>query len=125
MNERLPYPECVSLMPKGYRHGDGPIGKRDRLLAHRRIDRIEGVVMRGEDLVQGFPEILQQMKAIGDLGGLGRALTSALSIGARPIPCDHLHPFRVCANLTFGPGTGQEDICPNDGSRRRIGLKTH
>ena len=28
-----------------YRHGDCPIGERDRLLAHRRIDRIEGVVV--------------------------------------------------------------------------------
>ena len=47
--------------------------------------------MRGEDLVQGFPEILQQMKTVRDLGRLGRALPSAFRIGARPIPGDHLH----------------------------------
>jgi len=34
--------------------------------------------MRGEDLVQGFPEILQQMEAVRDLGGLGRTLARAL-----------------------------------------------
>jgi hypothetical protein len=75
-------------------HGDREraIRQRDRLLAHRRIDRLQGVVMRGEDLVQGFPEILQHMKAIRDLGGLGRAVTSAFRIGARAISRNDLHP---------------------------------
>ena len=35
------------------------------------IDGVEGLAMRGEHLVQGFPEILQQMKAVRDLGGCG------------------------------------------------------
>ena len=52
-------------------HRDRPIGQRHGLLAHRVIDRIEGVALRGEHLVQGFPEILQQMKAVRDLGGGG------------------------------------------------------
>jgi hypothetical protein len=42
-----------------HRDRQRPIGQRDRLLMHGRIDRVEGGVMRGEDLVQGFPEILQ------------------------------------------------------------------
>ena len=45
--------------------------------------------MRDEYLVQRFPEILQQMKAVRDLDGLGRALARPLSIGGRPIAGDH------------------------------------
>ena len=75
-----------------YRHGDCPIGERDRLLAHRLIDRMKGVVMCSEDLVERFPKILQHMKAISNLGRLGRALTRALGIRTRPIPRNHLHP---------------------------------
>jgi len=48
--------------------------------------------MRGETWSSASREILQQMKAISNLGRLGRALTSALGIGARPIPRNHLHP---------------------------------
>ena len=45
-----------------HRHRDRPIGQRHGLLAHQVIDGIKGLPMRGEDLVQSFPEILQQMK---------------------------------------------------------------
>ena len=60
--------------------------------------------MREEHLVQGFPEILQQMKAVCDLDGRGRALACALRIGARPIPGDDLHPGMLPEPLGHGLG---------------------
>ena len=36
--------------------------------------------MRREDLIQGFRQVLEQMKTVSHLGGLGRALASPLSI---------------------------------------------
>ena len=67
--------------------------------------------MRGEDLVQRFPEILQQMKAISNLGRLGRALTSALGIGARPIPRNHLHPGGLPEPLRHRLGRALRQEC--------------
>ena len=60
--------------PGGHWERDGAVGEHDRLRAQGRIDGVKGLVMRGEDLVQGFPEILQQMKPVCHLGGRGRAL---------------------------------------------------
>ncbi len=60
--------------------------------------------MRGEHLVQRFREILQQMKAVRNLGGAGRALTGALGIRTRPIPRDHLHPGVLPEPLRHGLG---------------------
>jgi hypothetical protein len=48
--------------------------------------------MRGEHLVQGFPEILQQMKAVRDLRGCGCPAARTLGIGFGPIARDDLHP---------------------------------
>ena len=48
--------------------------------------------MHGEDLVQSFSEILQQLKTVRDLGGFGCPLVRAISIGFRPITGDDLHP---------------------------------
>ena len=52
-------------------HGDShrPIGQRHRLLAPQIIDGIEGFALRGEHLIERFPEMLQQMKAVRDLRG--------------------------------------------------------
>ena len=58
--------------------------------------------MRGEDLVQRFPEILQHMEAVRDLGGRGRAVPSAFRIGARPIARDDLHPGMLPEPLRQG-----------------------
>jgi hypothetical protein len=41
-----------------HRDRDAPIGQEHGLLAHRRIDRLHGLVMCGEDLFQGVVEIL-------------------------------------------------------------------
>ena len=64
-----------------YRHRDRPIGQRHGLWAHGRIDRLKGLGMRGEDLLQRCREVLQEMKPVRDLGGRGGALASALRIG--------------------------------------------
>ena len=85
-------------------HGHRPIGQRHGLLAHRLIDGVEGVALREEHLVQRFPEILQQMKAVRDLGGRGRPLARALGIGGRAIACDHLHTRMLPEPLRHGLG---------------------
>jgi hypothetical protein len=51
------------------------------LLTHQVIDGLKGLPMRGKHLGEGFPEILQQMKAVGDLGGRGRPLSGPVGIG--------------------------------------------
>jgi hypothetical protein len=73
-------------------HGQRPIGQRHEVLAHRLIDGLQGLSIGGEHLVQRFPKILEQMKTVRDLRGVGRALACTLGIRTRPIPCDHLHP---------------------------------
>ena len=64
-----------------------------RLLTHRGIDRVQGVVMSSEDLVQGVRQVLEQLEAVCHLDGRGRPLAGPLGIGARPIPRDHLHAW--------------------------------
>ena len=74
-----------------HRDGQGPVGQRNRLSALLGVDSVEGLGMRGQDGFQGFPEILQEMEAIRDLGRLWGALLGAFGIRTRPIPRDHLH----------------------------------
>lgn len=87
-----------------HRHGECPIRERHRLLALRRIDGGEDMTLRDEHLLQGFPEILEQMAAICDLGGGGSPLAGALSIGAPAVPCDHLDPGMSLEPLGDGLG---------------------
>ena len=87
-----------------HRHGECPIRERHRLLALRRIDGGEDMTLRDEHLLQGFPEILEQMEAIRDLGGGGSPLTGALGIGAPAVPCDHLDPGMFLEPLGDGLG---------------------
>ena len=47
--------------------------------------------MRREHLGEGFGEVLQQLKAVRDLGGLRGPLPGALGVRTCPIPRDHLH----------------------------------
>jgi hypothetical protein len=75
-----------------HRHRDYPIGQQHGLLALQGIDGIEGLGIRSEDLIQSFPQILQQMKAVRHLDGCGCALACTLRIRTRPIPSDDLHP---------------------------------
>jgi hypothetical protein len=57
-----------------------------------------------EDLIEALGQILQDMKAVGNLEGVGRAQPSALSITAATIPTDDLNT-RVLAQPT-GKGLG-------------------
>ena len=75
-----------------HRHGHRPIREGYRLLVHQHIDRVECLAVRAEHLVQRFPEILQEMKTVRNLGGRRRPVPCAVAIGARPIPRDDLHP---------------------------------
>jgi hypothetical protein len=47
------------------------MGLRHRRLADGLIDGREGVAMGIKDLIQGFGEVLQQVKAISDLDRVG------------------------------------------------------
>jgi hypothetical protein len=60
--------------------------------------------MRGKDGLQGFRQVLEQMEAVRDLRGVGRALARTLGIGARPIPRDDLHPGMLPEPLRHGLG---------------------
>jgi len=60
--------------------------------------------MRGEDLLQGFRQVLQEMETVRDLRGVGRALACTLGIRARPIPRDDLHPGMLPQPLRDGLG---------------------
>jgi hypothetical protein len=43
---------------------------------HAGFDRVEHLAMHREDLIQDFRQVLEQMKTVSHLGGLGRALAS-------------------------------------------------
>jgi hypothetical protein len=64
-----------------HEHSYRLLGQRHGVLAHQVIHGIEGLLMGEEHLVQGFPEILEQMKAVCDLRGGGGPLTCPLGIG--------------------------------------------
>ena len=96
-----------------HRHGQRPIRQRYGLLVHQGIDRIERLAMREEHLVQGFPEILQQMEAVRDLGRRGRPLPRALGIGASTDPARSPPPLDA-------PGaTGPRSRPSDPGAARR------
>ena len=85
-------------------HGHRPLGQWHELLAPQGIDGIQDLLMGHEHVVQSFSEILQQMKAVRDLGGRGSPLPSAVSIGARPIACNHLDPRMLSEPVRDGLG---------------------
>jgi hypothetical protein len=60
--------------------------------------------VRAAHLVQRFPEMLQPMQAVGDLGGRGSPWPCAVGIGGRPIACHHLAPRRCPEPLRDGLG---------------------
>jgi hypothetical protein len=87
-----------------HRPGECPIRERHRLLTLRRIDGGEDMTRRDEHLLQGFPEMLEQMEAIRDLGGGGSPLAGALGRGVPAVPCDHLAPGMFLEPLGDGLG---------------------
>jgi hypothetical protein len=64
-----------------------------------------------EHLVQGFPKILEEMKAVGHLGRCGRLVLRALGIGSRAIPCDHLDAWMLPEPLRDGVGSTIREEC--------------
>jgi hypothetical protein len=91
-----------------HRHGHRAVGSRHRCLVKGRIDRLKGVAMSVKHLVEGFGEVLQQVKAIGHLDGVGGALSGPIRIGSGPIPSEHadagmgLQPEGEGLGLTIG-----------------------
>jgi hypothetical protein len=71
------------------------------------MDRREHRAMRTAHLLEGLSDILQQVKAVRDLGRLGGALTGTVRIGFRPIagndldPRMSLEPLRQGASLAI------------------------
>ena len=72
--------------------GDGAVRQGHPLTTDGIIDGCERLVMRVEHLLEGFHQILEQVKPVGDLGGLGRPVARPIGIGSGPIARDDLHP---------------------------------
>jgi hypothetical protein len=53
------------------------------------MDSLKGVAMGIKDLVESFGEVLQQVKAIGDLDRRGGAWPGPVRVRSGPIPGDH------------------------------------
>jgi hypothetical protein len=87
-----------------HRHGQRPIRQRHRLRLQRGIASVEHGAMGEKHLVQGFPEILQQMKAVRDLRGCRSPVPRALSIGRRAIARDDLAPWMLPEPPSEGRG---------------------
>lgn len=65
----------------GHGHRDSTREQRHGLPAPPGIDGSEGLLMHAEHAVQGFPEILEEMKPGSDLGGGGCPLARTLGRG--------------------------------------------
>jgi hypothetical protein len=73
--------------------GDGAVRQGHPLTTDRSIDGRERLVMRLEHGFESFHQILQEVKPVGDLHGLGRSLARPIGIGLGPIASDDLHPW--------------------------------
>jgi hypothetical protein len=60
--------------------------------------------MRVEHLIEGLHPILEQVKAVGDLRGLGCPVACPIGIGSGPIARDDLHPWMRLEPLGQGLG---------------------
>jgi hypothetical protein len=67
--------------------------------------------MRVEHVFKGFHQILEQVKPIGDLAGLGYPVASPIRIGSGPIARDDLHPRMGPQPLRQGLGLTIEPQC--------------
>jgi hypothetical protein len=72
--------------------GDGAVRQGHPLTTDRIIDGRERLVMRLEHLFEGFHQILQEVKPVGDLRGLWRSLARPIGIRFGPIASDNFHP---------------------------------
>lgn len=53
------------------------------------MDGLQGFAMWIKHLVEGFGEVLQQVKAIGALDRVGGAWPGSIRLGSQPITGDH------------------------------------
>jgi hypothetical protein len=71
---------------------NSPVVWGHRGIAHGLIDDLEGCATSTEHLLKDLREVLEQMKAIGDLSGCRCSLSDPTRIGFRPVAGDHLDP---------------------------------
>jgi hypothetical protein len=89
-------------------NGDGAVSQGHLLTTDGIIDGRERLVMCLEHLFEGFHQILQQVKPVGDLGGLRRSLARPIGIGSGSVARDDLYPrvgpqpLRQGLGLTIG-----------------------
>src|SRR5215216_1154773 len=55
-----------------------------------------------EEALEGLTQVLEQMKAVGDLDGMWRPAARAFGILGRPVAADHLHPWMLLEPLGKG-----------------------
>ena len=84
--------------------GDGAVSQGHFLTTDGIIDGRERLVMRLEHLLEGFHQILQQMKPVGDLRGLWRSLARSIGIGSSSVARDDLYPRVGLQPLRQGVG---------------------
>jgi hypothetical protein len=84
--------------------GDGAVSQGHPLTTDGIIDGRERLVMRLEHLFEGFHQILQEVKPVGDLSGLWHSLARPIGRGFGPIASDDLHPWMRLEPLGQGFG---------------------
>ena len=91
---RHPFGAIVCDLLLGFGHGNGcSVGTVTKsvilggwLVVRHVIALVNLSMMRTEDLLEGRRQILQEMKAVGDLGGLWSPLPNACGIGFGAVP---------------------------------------
>ena len=73
----------------GHRHGHRAVGSRHRRPVKGRLDRLTGVAMSVQHLVEGCGEVWPPVKASGPRDRVGGALSGPIRLGSGPIPGDH------------------------------------
>jgi hypothetical protein len=72
-----------------HRHGRRAVGPRHRRLVEGRIDGLEDVAVGVQHLVEGFGQVLQQVKALGNRERVWSSLLGPVRLGVGPIAGDH------------------------------------
>src|SRR4029453_3736541 len=76
------------------RRDDSPVVWGHHRMAHGLIDSLEGGALPTEHLLKDLGEVLEQMKAIGNLGGGWCPLSDLTCVSFRPVAGDHLDTRR-------------------------------
>ena len=87
------------------------------------IDGCERRPMRVEHLLEGFHQILEQVKPISDLDGLWRSLARPISIGSGSVARDDLYPGWArshCAKVSASRSGSRAIACRRSRSIRTV-----